>query len=271
MARSAPYPASLRKADAQRQRVLSESTEMFSRRGFRATSMSEIAAAVGLSKPTLYHYFRSKEELLVRLYSNMLDESLVMGEEIVAAADSPLAAIRNLIASRVAYTCRNRALLKVCFEEEHELPGELFTEVLQRRRAFEELFLAALREHLAQHPGVLVGMTPTVFMNMCLGAANWCYKWFRADGAASPDELGEQIARLLTTSLDPRSRTAQAGRADTTHPPSAADGTGVADRGIFGADTGDDTDHKGRSIPAYVYKKKPDGLGRQADGQRARG
>ncbi|PND54352.1 TetR family transcriptional regulator [Mycobacterium sp. ENV421] len=208
MARSAPYKASLRKADAQRQRVLSESTEIFSRRGFRATSMNEIAAAVGLSKPTLYHYFRSKEELLVRLYLNMLDESLEMGRKTVAEADSPLAAIRNLIGSRVVYTCRNQALLTVCFEEEHELPVELLTEVLQRRRAYEGLFLAALQDHLAQHPGVLVGMSATVYMNMCLGAANWCYKWFRAEGAASPEELGEQIARSLTSSLDPGDDTA---------------------------------------------------------------
>jgi AcrR family transcriptional regulator len=95
------------RADAQRRRVLAESAAIFSRRGFRATSMNEIAAAVGLSKPTLYHYFRSKEELLVRLYSDVLDESLVLGRETVAAAASPLAAIRDLIASRVAYTCRN--------------------------------------------------------------------------------------------------------------------------------------------------------------------
>lgn len=222
MARSAPYRASLRKADAQRQRVLSESVEMFSRRGFRATSMNEIAAAVGLAKPTLYHYFRSKEELLVRLYSNMLDESLEMGRKTVAEADTPLAAIRSLIASRVAYTCRNQALLTVCFEEEHELPAELLTEVLQRRRAFEELFVAALREHLAQHPGNLVGMTPTVYANMCLGAANWCYKWFRVDGAASPEELGEQIARSLTASLDPGYDTAPPERADTSDEPSAS-------------------------------------------------
>lgn len=40
--------------------------------------MNEIAAAMGLSKPTLHHYFRSKEELLVRLYSDVLDESLVV-------------------------------------------------------------------------------------------------------------------------------------------------------------------------------------------------
>lgn len=203
MARRAPYKASLRKADAQRQRVLSESMQIFSRRGFRATSMNDIATAVGLSKATLYHYFRSKEELLVRLYLNMLDESLEMGRKTVAAADSPLAAIRALIASRVAYTCRNQALLTVCFEEEHELPAELLAEVLQRRRAFEELFAAALREHLGAHPGELGGMTPTVYVNMCLGAANWCYKWFRADGAASPEQLGEQFARFLTAPLEP--------------------------------------------------------------------
>jgi AcrR family transcriptional regulator len=200
-----PYQASTTKADAQRQRVLSESTEIFSKRGFRATSMNEIAAAVGLSKPTLYHYFHSKEELLVRIYSNMLDESLEMARKTVAAADSPLAAIRDLIASRVAYTCHNKALLKVCFEEEHELPPDLFAEVLQRRHAFENLFLTAVQEHLEQHPDVLIGMTPTVYVNTCLGAANWCYKWFRADGPASPEELGAQIAQSVTTSIDPRS------------------------------------------------------------------
>ncbi|MGH3504884.1 MAG: TetR/AcrR family transcriptional regulator [Nocardioidaceae bacterium] len=203
MTRTAPDGTPLTKADAQRRRVLSESAEIFSRRGFRATSMNEIAAAVGLSKPTLYHYFRSKEELLVRIYSDVLDESLAMGRTTVAAAGSPLAAIRDLIASRVAYTCRNQALLKVCFEEEHELPAELAGEVLQRRRAFEGLFLTALQEHLQEHPDVLPGMTATVYVNMCLGAANWCYKWHRPDGPSSPEELGEAIARSLTIAIDP--------------------------------------------------------------------
>src|SRR3954452_14977462 len=74
------------RADAQRARVLTVSAEIFSRQGFRATSMNEIAAAVGLSKPTLYHYFRSKEELLVRIYSEVLDESLEDARRVVAEA-----------------------------------------------------------------------------------------------------------------------------------------------------------------------------------------
>lgn len=192
----------LSRADTRRLRLLETSAEIFSKRGFRATSMREIAAAVGMSKPTIYHYFTSKEELLVRLYSDVLDESLEAARLTVAAAASPLDAIRDLIASRVAYTCRNQALLKVCFEEEHELPAELAEEVLRRRRAFEDFFIDAVREHLSAHPGLLPEMPPKVYVNMCLGAVNWCYKWYRASGPATPEELGRRIATTLTAAID---------------------------------------------------------------------
>ncbi|WP_028938010.1 TetR/AcrR family transcriptional regulator [Pseudonocardia spinosispora] len=189
------------RADAQRARVTATAAEIFSKRGFRATSMNEIAAAVGLSKPTLYHYFRSKEELLVRIYSDVLDESLDLGRQTVADAASPLDAVRDLISSRVVYTCEHQALLKVCFEEEHELPAELAEEVLQRRRAFERFFVGELERHLAAHPDLRLPMAPKVYVNMCLGAVNWCYKWYRPGGTNTPDELGHQLATTLTAVL----------------------------------------------------------------------
>ncbi|HZZ52393.1 MAG TPA: TetR/AcrR family transcriptional regulator [Pseudonocardia sp.] len=191
----------LTRADAQRARVTALSAGIFSRRGFRATSMNEIAAAAGLSKPTLYHYFRSKEELLVRIYSDVLDESLVLARQTVAQAATPLEAIRDLIASRVTYTCEHQALLKVCFEEEHELPEALAQEVLTRRRAFESFFVAELRRHLEENPSVRLGMEPKIYVNMCLGAVNWCYKWYHPDGPLSAAQLGQQMAGTLTASL----------------------------------------------------------------------
>lgn len=191
------------RADAQRARVLSISAEIFSRQGFRATSMNEIAAAVGLSKPTLYHYFRSKEELLVRIYSEVLDESVEAARRTVAAAPTPLAAIRDLIASRVVYTCEKQQILKVCFEEEHELPADLVADLLRRRREFEDLFISTVEEHRRGYPDALVDVVPRVYVNACLGSINWCYKWYRQSGAATPAELGRQIAASLTAALVP--------------------------------------------------------------------
>jgi TetR/AcrR family transcriptional regulator len=191
------------RAGAQRLRVLRTSVEIFSRRGFRATSMNEIAAAVGLSKPTLYHYFRNKEELLVLIYSDVLDESLRMARETVAAAATPLDAIRDLIISRVAYTCENQDVLKICFEEEDELRPDLVEELLVRRRAFEDLFSGALAAHLREHPGHRLTMAPKTYVNMCLGAVNWTYKWYSDQGPRKPVELGREMAEALLLPLIP--------------------------------------------------------------------
>jgi len=191
------------RAAAQRQRVLRTSVDIFSRRGFRATSMNEIAAGVGLSKPTLYHYFRNKEELLVLIYQDVLDESLRMARETVAAAPTALDAVRDLIISRVVYTCENKDLLKICFEEEDELRPDLAESLLERRRAFEDVFTLAVHAHLAEHPDVRLAMTPKTYVNMCLGAVNWTYKWYSAAGARKPSELGRDIADALLKVLAP--------------------------------------------------------------------
>lgn len=193
----------MRRAEAQRDRVLQASIAIFSRRGFRATSMNEIAAEVGLSKPTLYHYFKNKEELLVRIYSDMLDESLDLARATVAAAPTPFDAIRDLIASRVVYTCEHQQVLRVCFEEEHELPGELEGRLLPLRHAFESLLIDQLAQHLRQHPQVRLPMDPKVYVNMCLGAVNWFYKWYRPEGPRAPAELGAQVAAALTSCIAP--------------------------------------------------------------------
>ena len=184
------------RADEVRERILSAAVAIFSRRGYRATSMNEIAAGVGLSKPALYHYVRTKQDLLVQIYEEVLDESLRGARAIVAAAPSPLAAVRELLVERVVYTCEHKKLLKICFEEESELPEDLAAPILQRRRAFEDVVLGAVERHLAE-TGRSLPMAPKAYVNTCLGAANWVYKWFDPAGPRSPRELGEEVAAVL--------------------------------------------------------------------------
>jgi AcrR family transcriptional regulator len=188
------------RADEQRQRILDAAVGVFSRQGYRATSMNDIAAGVGLSKPALYHYVRTKQDLLVQVYEEVLDESLRGAREIVAAAPSPLEAVRGLIVERVAYTCEHQDLLKICFEEESELPPELAEPILARRRAFEAVVLEAVEAHLVA-TGLVLPMAPKAFVNTCLGAANWVYKWYDPTGSLSPRELGEQVAAVLLPAL----------------------------------------------------------------------
>lgn len=188
------------KAGEQRQRVLTGAADIFSRRGYRGTSMNEIAATVQLSKPTLYHYFHNKEEILIRLYEDVMEQSIKSARDIDTTIEEPLQALHDLIAYRVAFTCENQAIHKVFFEEEEELPLDLLRTVIEQRREFEDIMKAMVRRHLVsmQSPPELA---VTVYVNTCLGAANWVYKWFDPEGGMSPTQLGNQMAHLLLQPL----------------------------------------------------------------------
>jgi AcrR family transcriptional regulator len=51
--------------DDQREQILARAAELFARQGFNATTMNQLAAACGVTKPTLYHYFTDKSSLLL--------------------------------------------------------------------------------------------------------------------------------------------------------------------------------------------------------------
>ncbi|WP_228000653.1 TetR/AcrR family transcriptional regulator [Nocardia australiensis] len=180
--------------------MLAGAAEIFSRQGYRATTMSEIAKVVGLSKPTLYHYFRNKEELLSRLYEDVMNESLSNAHRIESTVADPLGALRELIAYRVRYTCENQAIHKVFFEEEEELPPELLHSVLDMRTQFEDVMKSLVSRHL-ESTGRSLNVSKTVYVNTCLGAANWVYKWYDPAGPLEPAQLGQDVAELVLLPL----------------------------------------------------------------------
>lgn len=60
-------------AETKKTEILSAAAELFDREGYHATTVEDIAAAVDLRKPSLYHYFKSKEEILVGIHQVVAD------------------------------------------------------------------------------------------------------------------------------------------------------------------------------------------------------
>src|SRR5436190_23921244 len=71
--------AAKRRTDDKRQRILDAAVQVFARKGFFASRVSDVASAARIADGTVYLYFESKDDILVKL----LDE--VMGEHIEAA------------------------------------------------------------------------------------------------------------------------------------------------------------------------------------------
>lgn len=183
-----------------RAELLRRAITVFSARGYRATSMNDLAGQVKLSKSTLYHYFSSKQDLLVAIYDGVMAENIEAARRITESNQSVVASLRQMLAERVAYTCHNHRILQIFHEEEAELPRRLMAQVLESRRVYQKVMTDLLERGLEE--GVLDFQTsPTMVANCLLGACNWSYKWYNLRGPKSPEELASELADLLMRSI----------------------------------------------------------------------
>jgi AcrR family transcriptional regulator len=186
--------------EARRREVMTAATAVFSERGYRAASMNDIAAKMGMGKASLYHYVAGKEDVLIELYEDVLRENVIAARRIAGSERTALDALAELITDRVAYTCRNRELLRIFFEEEAELPARQQSRLISVRHEYEQTLLEIVARGEAAGEFTLT-TTPQIFVNIVLGAANWVYKWYQPDGPLTPEELGAQIAAVLLAGL----------------------------------------------------------------------
>jgi AcrR family transcriptional regulator len=185
---------------ARRREVMAAATAVFSERGYRAASMNDIAVKMGMGKASLYHYVASKEDVLIELYEDVLRENVIAARRIAGSERTALDALAELIADRVAYTCRNRELLRIFFEEEAELPARQQSRLISVRHEYEQTLLEMVARGEAAGEFALA-TTPRIFVNTVLGAANWVYKWYQPQGPLTPEELGSEMASVLLAGL----------------------------------------------------------------------
>ena len=187
-------------ANGRRAELVAAAVAVFGERGYRATSMRELALAVGLSKSALYHYVRSKEELLVALYEDVLAQRLAEQVAVQEAGLPPDEALRTILVDRFVHACHNQELLRVFFEEEAELPPELMTTVRLRRRQNEDVVVALIADGV--DAGVFeLAISPRLAARAMSGAVNFVHKWYDPAGPRAAEDLAADFADFLLAGL----------------------------------------------------------------------
>ena len=129
-----------RKRRDRSEEVYAAALKLFREKGYHATSMQDIAAAVGLYKGSLYHYIDGKEDLLARVFERAMGALLADVERIAADTTArPSAQLRQIIGAHVEAVANNLDALTVFLHEWRALAGESLT---QRARAARPLHVA---------------------------------------------------------------------------------------------------------------------------------
>ena len=163
-------------------------------KGYDATSVSDIATALGITKAGLYHYIRGKKELLYDIMNFGLDE---LDAEVINPAmsiEDPEARLRFIIAADARLVTRGRGAITILVEEMSALTPAQNRKITKRKRAFFDVVRNSVNELAAQ--GRLRDVNATAAAFSILGMIHWLSRWFREDGALTAEEAAEELAKI---------------------------------------------------------------------------
>ena len=106
---------------------------IFREKGYHGTSMQDIADEVGLLKGSLYHYIRSKEELLGRLFEGALESTLVELGEIAGDDGTASSRLAAMVTTYALAVVSNLDAVGVYMREWRELPAKELRAPLRRK------------------------------------------------------------------------------------------------------------------------------------------
>jgi len=180
-----------------RQEILRTAARLFQQRGYDATSMNDVAAALKLSKGGLYHHFQSKDEILFEIMNHAME---ITQERVLAPVRSiadPEERLRTLIRLHieVVLSPRDREIT-VMLHENHPLPPVLHKRINMRKKEYVH-FVEGLIAEVQQARRARGSVSPRAAAFALLGMINWIYQWYKPEGELQTHNLIPQFTELV--------------------------------------------------------------------------
>lgn len=189
----------MRTPSSREDEILAAAARIFREKGYHATSVRDIAESVGLLKGSLYHYIRSKEELLVRLFDGALEDTVRELEAIAAREVSAAERLREMVAAYVLSLTANRDAVGLYLREWRALPPPDLARLRARRRAMRALFESVIAEGARRRE--FAAADEKISALAILGMCNWLFEWYRPRGRMKPELLARELADRAVRSV----------------------------------------------------------------------
>jgi AcrR family transcriptional regulator len=200
----------LSRYDQKLELILRASARIFAEKSYHSTSMRDISRATDVSLAGLYHYCKSKEELLFLIQDHCFGRVLQRLEERLQGESEPIAKLRIFIDNHLSFFAANMAEMKVLSHEAESLAGDLHEHVSTRKRQYTRRARKIISE--VQQVAISSQRTPrrdgqlkrnarpvdtTVATYALFGMMNWIYNWYDPRGKLSVSQLVDNITRLF--------------------------------------------------------------------------
>lgn len=178
-----------------REQVYSAAGTLFSRNGYHATSMRDIARELNLQGGSLYAHIESKEDVLWELVQRAAREFLGAARPLAQTSAPASERLRGLIHQHVRVLTRHRDDATVFLHEWRFLAPERRQAVQRQRDEYEALFRRVIEDGIKS--GEFRSVDPGLTALAVLSVGNWMYQWYKPDGSLTPEQIASSFSELL--------------------------------------------------------------------------
>lgn len=182
-----------------KEQIEKTATALFKRKGYTATSMRDLANALGIEAASIYSHIRSKEEILQRVCFKMADEFFDALDAAESMAGPATVRLQRAIAAHVQVLTQNTEASAVFLHEWRHLSEPLHSNFLALRDKYEARFRDIISEGIQR--GEFSVPDEKFAVLTILSALNWIHTWYKPEGKMTPTEIAENLSEMLLNGL----------------------------------------------------------------------
>lgn len=185
--------------------ILDAATELFAARGYAGTSLQDVANATGLTRPALYHYFSSKEDLLLRLVSEAtVGPASELRQIRQRGGASAAVRLRDMAASVARLHVHHPERFRMLIRSEADLPADIAKTYDTGRRDVLREFTAVIGEGVRS--GEFRAIDPHISALGVIGLCNWVAWWHKPGDDEADRRVVTALAEMGVASVAAKDR-----------------------------------------------------------------
>jgi AcrR family transcriptional regulator len=174
--------------------ILEHATRLFAERGYDGTTLQDIADAIGITRPGLYHYINSKEQLLAALVRDVSENTAHIVREVRLRTDlSSVEKLRTVVRGLVLQRARSPEHFRVLDRTEASLPKEIAAQHLKARREVLAEMRTIIEEGVSR--GEFRPRDERLAALSVIGMCNWVAWWFHPGSSHPAEPVADQLAQ----------------------------------------------------------------------------
>jgi AcrR family transcriptional regulator len=179
-----------------RDQIVGAAAELFQQRGFQNTTIDDISRHLGIAKPTVYQYVKSKGAMLEAVFDDLLTRLTNEHDQALGGSADPSEQLAILVLGYTQTVADLTTNFRVFFKDDHELSPAVQTNLAEFSRRTADEFAQVIRGCI--EAGTLPpDLNPKLSSFLIIGMVSSIARWYEPDGPLAPDALAAEVLKLI--------------------------------------------------------------------------